>query len=94
LFAGMLVSWLLKTTTMFSRLPAEKALTWLVLSLAKLGFTELVAVVVVAAGAVVAPAVPAVTAVQEIASPVAPIRAHNRAVLMVSLPLHTQICRL
>src|ERR1700691_1121603 len=84
----MLVSWLLKTTIMLSLLPTERVLTWLVLSFAKLGFTELVAVVVAAAGAVVAPAVPAVTAVQEIASPVAPIRAHNRAVLMVPLP-HT-----
>src|SRR5580693_1632208 len=84
----MLVSWLLKTTIMLSLLPAERVLTWLVLSFAKLGFTELVAVVVAAAGAVVAPAVPAVTAVQDIASPVAPIRAHNRAVLMVPLP-HT-----
>jgi hypothetical protein len=36
-FAGRLVSWLSNTTTMRSRLPDERALTWLALNLEKLG---------------------------------------------------------
>ena len=36
-FAGRLVSWLSNTTTMRSRLPDARALTWLALSLEKLG---------------------------------------------------------
>src|ERR1700678_3206788 len=83
LVAGRLVSWSSNTTTMRSRLPDERALTWLVLSLEKLGCAEAAEV---PAGVVVDPAaVPAVTAVKDIASPEAPARARNRAVLMVSL---------
>ena len=39
-FAGRLVSWLSNTTTMRSRLPDERALTWLGLNLEKLGLGE------------------------------------------------------
>ncbi len=38
-FAGRLLSWLSNTTTMRSCLPDERALTWLALSLEKLGVT-------------------------------------------------------
>ena len=40
-FAGRLVSWSSNTTTMRSRLPDERALTWLGLNLEKLGFATL-----------------------------------------------------
>jgi hypothetical protein len=79
-----LVSWSSNTTTMRSCLPDERALTWLVLSLEKLGCAEPAGVP--ADVAVVEPAaVPAVTPVRDIASPAAPARARNRAVLMISL---------
>jgi len=62
------------TTTMGSRWPAEKALTWLGLSLEKPA----------GVGWVAAPAVPPAAAEKDIASPTAPVTAHNRAVLMTS----------
>jgi len=69
---------------MRSCLPDERALTWLVLSLEKLGCAAPTGGP--ADAAVVEPAaVPAVTAVKDSASPAAPARARNRAVLMVSL---------
>jgi hypothetical protein len=72
---------------MGSCLPDERALTWLVFSLEKLGTmgcVELAAVL--AAAAVVEPAaVPAAAAVKAIASPAAPAMARNRAVFMISL---------
>jgi hypothetical protein len=40
-FAGRLVSWSSNTTTIRSRLPDERALTWLALSLEKLGLGTL-----------------------------------------------------
>ncbi len=53
-FAGRLVSWSSNTTTMRSRLPDERALTWLGLNLAKLGLG--LATLAWAAGAAAQPA--------------------------------------
>ena len=86
LVAGRLASWSSNTTIMDSCLPDERALTWLVLSLEKAGCGEPTAAAVVAPSAVPAPA-----AVKDIASPAAPIRAHNRVVFMISLPLHIRM---
>jgi hypothetical protein len=58
-------------------LPDERALTWLVLSLEKLGEV----------GGVEPAAVPVTAAVRDIATPAAPARVHNRAVCMLCLPL-------
>src|ERR1700761_3852521 len=63
---------------MGSCLPAESAVAWLGLSLAKLG-----AVV----GCVDPTAVPVNAALREIATPAAPVSFHNRAVCMAGLPL-------
>src|SRR3984957_11040706 len=86
LVAGRLVSWSSNTTTMRSCLPDERDLTWLVLSLEKLGFVELAGVALVAPSAV-----PAAAAVKDIARPAAPTRAHNRVVFTCSLPEHIRM---
>ena len=62
--AGRPESWLSNTTTMGSCLPDEKALTWLALSLEKLGEGEAPGV-----AAVAAVAVPAIAAASDIATP-------------------------
>src|SRR5450756_87514 len=84
-FAGRPVSWLSNTTTMGSRLPDERAFTWLGLNLEKLD-----GVGCGAAATVSAAAVSAAAAVKDIASPTAPVTAHNRAVFMIS-PYLSQI---
>src|SRR5580704_7147599 len=73
-FAGRLVSWSSNTTTMRSRLPDERALTWLELSLGKLGLGTLARAVEAApAWAVEAAATPApLIAVTPSASATAP----------------------
>jgi hypothetical protein len=69
---------------MRSCLPDERDLTWLVLSLVKLGLDELAGAALVAL--VTPSAVPAAAAVKDIASPAAPIRAHNLVVRMIPFP--------
>jgi hypothetical protein len=56
-FAGRFVSWSSNTTTMRSRLPDERDLTWLGLNLEKLGFATLARAVEPAAQAAPAPAI-------------------------------------
>jgi hypothetical protein len=62
-------------------LPDEKVLTWLALSLEKLGEGEAPGV-----AAVAAVAVPAIAAARDIATPAPPARVHNRTVCMLDLP--------